>query len=288
MKHQDFPALYLAADDAAVQTQKRLLLVQISSSVLLILGAAATVDSSSLTIAIASALLFLASLFVYIYGQHRDLQGKWYQSRALAESIKTATWRWMMSAEPFHNQSEPATTDSFRRLLEELLSQNKNIGDSLAGDWCEKDQITRRMLELRQASFADRKAIYLSQRIEEQRTWYSRKAKSNRHQSRNWFIGLCVLYGIAILLLTIRIATPNLPYWPIEVIAVSASAVIAWMQLKRFNELASAYALTAHEIGIIKTRFASVTNADLLSRFVSDAENAFSREHTQWAARRDH
>jgi len=144
------------------------------------------------------------------------------------------------------------------------------------------------MLESRQASLADRKAIYLSQRIEEQRTWYSRKAKSNRHQSRKWFIGLCVLYGIAILLLIIRIARPNIPYWPIEVIAVSASAVIGWMQLNRFNELASAYGLTAHEIGIIKTRLASVTNADSLSRFVSDAENAFSREHTQWAARRDH
>jgi hypothetical protein len=144
------------------------------------------------------------------------------------------------------------------------------------------------MLDLRQGSFVDRKVTYLSQRIEEQRTWYSRKAKYNRDQSLKWFIALCVLYGIAIFLLIIRIANPSIPYWPVEVAAVGVSTVIGWMQLKRFNELASAYGLTAHEIGIIKTRFDSVTNLESLSRFVSDAENAFSREHTQWAARRDH
>jgi SMODS and SLOG-associating 2TM effector domain 1 len=90
------------------------------------------------------------------------------------------------------------------------------------------------------------------------------------------------------LVLLVRIARPAIPYFPVEVIAVAASSVIGWMQLKRFDELASAYGLTAHEIGIIKTRFESVNDAATLSRFVSDAENAFSREHTQWAARRDH
>jgi hypothetical protein len=89
-------------------------------------------------------------------------------------------------------------------------------------------------------------------------------------------------------LLLFKIASPDLQYLPIEVLAVVATSLIAWKQLKRFDELASAYSLTAHELGIIKSRFSAVENRDALAAFVSDAENAFSREHTQWAARRDH
>ncbi|WP_339927769.1 hypothetical protein [uncultured Cobetia sp.] len=43
--------------------------------------------------------------------------------------------------------------------------------------------------------------------------------------------------------------------------------------------------LTANEIGIIKTKLQySNTDSDF-SDFVRDAENAFSREHTQWIAK---
>lgn len=81
---------------------------------------------------------------------------------------------------------------------------------------------------------------------------------------------------------------PDLEYVPVELCAVVASAIISWMQLKKYDELASSYGLTAHEIGIIKSRFQDISDQKKLSGFVCDSENAFSREHTQWAARRDH
>jgi hypothetical protein len=288
MSHEEFPALYLAADDAAVSSQKQQLAVQATSSLLLILGAAATAETHFFLLPLVSALLFLGSLAIFIYGRYVDLDGRWYKGRALAESVKTTTWRWMMNADPFHQQSEQAAAESFRKLLDEFLHENRDIGRLLAGDWCEKEQVTPVMLELRNASLNVKKEAYLSDRIEEQRRWYANKSKWNRTRSRRWFAWLCGLYGLAVLLLFVRVVSPTLPYWPIEVLAVTASAAVAWMQLKRFNELASAYGLTAHEIGIIKLRFAGVDSAESLAAFVSDAENAFSREHTQWAARRDH
>jgi hypothetical protein len=109
-----------------------------------------------------------------------------------------------------------------------------------------------------------------------------------RKSSRNWFIGLVLIYALTILMLLIQIAKPELTILPIDVGAVIASSIIGWMQIKRYDELASAYGLTANEIGIIKSRYASVSTELELAAFVSDAENAFSREHTQWAARRDH
>jgi hypothetical protein len=71
----------------------------------------------------------------------------------------------------------------------------------------------------------------------------------------------------------------------IEPLIVVAAAIIGWIQIKRYSELASAYALTAHEIGIIEERARSAYTNEAFSQFVNDAEQAFSREHTQWVAR---
>ena len=59
------------------------------------------------------------------------------------------------------------------------------------------------------------------------------------------------------------------------------------MQAKRFSELASSYTLAAHEIALIREQSFLPKTETEFSLFVSDAENAFSREHTQWVARRD-
>jgi hypothetical protein len=62
---------------------------------------------------------------------------------------------------------------------------------------------------------------------------------------------------------------------------------LSWMQAKRFSELAASYALAAHEISLIKEQSLLPDTDEKFSLFVGDAENAFSREHTQWVARKD-
>lgn len=97
-----------------------------------------------------------------------------------------------------------------------------------------------------------------------------------------------MVQGGAIALALLRVSQPNmLSIWPSEPLLVVASAVLGWIQIKKFNELASAYSLTAHEIGIIQTRAAAVVQEADFSEFVNEAERAFSREHTQWVARQD-
>ena len=75
--------------------------------------------------------------------------------------------------------------------------------------------------------------------------------------------------------------------WPIEPIIVLAASLTGWMQIKKFNELASAYTLTAFEIGIIQDRASDSMSEAEFSDFVGEAEQAFSREHTQWVARQE-
>ncbi len=289
MDESDYPALYGAADSASNEAQANLLLAYKVNSWLLASGAAIALASTMTSwLAIIAAVVFIASLLVYGFAQYRDFQGRWYQARALAESVKTATWRLMMSADPFGDDDPESNLERFRRLLTELIRDNQGIGEHLSGDWSKQDQITIRMREVLESPFVERKTLYSRARIEEQRSWYARRAKENRRDSRNCFIWVCVAYGAAIILLLVRIAVPQAQYLPIEVFAVVASGMIGWKQLRRFDELASAYGLTAHELGIVQSRYDSVVDDAALGDFVSDSENAFSREHTQWAARRDH
>lgn len=66
---------------------------------------------------------------------------------------------------------------------------------------------------------------------------------------------------------------------------VIAASIIGWTQIKKLNELAAAYTMAAHEIGLIRSMSDSVSTDAEFSGFVNDAEKAFSREHTLWIAR---
>ena len=93
------------------------------------------------------------------------------------------------------------------------------------------------------------------------------------------------LHSVAILMLLYRIKAPETNL-PIEVMAVAAGAVLTWLQARKHNELNSSYALAAHEIVLIKGEGLSVHSEADFSNFVIDSEAAFSREHTQWTARK--
>jgi hypothetical protein len=141
------------------------------------------------------------------------------------------------------------------------------------------------MREVRALPLEDRKAYYLENRIKEQRDWYNRKAVANRKEGRLWGRVAVGAYVVGIILALTRIILPDWELWPIEPVLVFASAIIGWTQVKKFNELASSYTLTAHEIGLIQGRLESDMTSEEFAHFVNDAEQAFSREHTQWVAR---
>jgi hypothetical protein len=92
---------------------------------------------------------------------------------------------------------------------------------------------------------------------------------------------------------TALVAAIALVRWPNSDIRLTgfftcvASALIAWLQLKQHKELAQSYAVAEIELGFIEEKARHVMTDREFSDFVSDAENAISREHTLWIARRD-
>ncbi|MFP3454635.1 DUF4231 domain-containing protein [Psychrobacter sp. SIMBA_152] len=287
MEQKNYPGLYRAADNASISAQHAYLHSIQFHMVTLVLGAILAINPMpSARYSLVNAFVFLVALGTSIFIASKRYERAWYSARAVAESVKTATWRYMMRAEPFLDAHSVHEVNAvFRNMLQGILTSNNQIGDLLDGDDCAYEQITSEMKSTRACDIDDRKEFYLSNRIDEQRKWYAKKSKHNKTRSLQFFILLVLFQSIAVFLVLLRIALPEWKVWPTEVFVVAAGTITTWIQLKRFQEIATAYALTAHEIGIIRTKLDEANSDELFSDFVRDAENAFSREHTQWIAK---
>ena len=161
VKDCEYPALYRTANAASVRAQDGFLRVFKISVVLLVLGAVVSLINAKHSIAmIISGLLFLSSLAVFVYGQFENFRGRWYQARALAESVKTATWRLIMGADPFATTSD-VSMEKYRALLTELLQENKGLAKHLSGQWSNEDQVTPEMKRVIAMPFEEKKNYYL-------------------------------------------------------------------------------------------------------------------------------
>lgn len=287
-KRPDYPALYDAANEASLKSQKLYLRGMKWFIGLSIVAAILTIYIKESTEAgIIAALLFFSILALTIYQAVKRFDETWYNGRAVAESVKTRTWRFITRAEPYFDNDDVSSVKSeFCNDLQDILEQNKDLGSSLTHPSVLKDTITTSMEEIRKSSLEDRLNYYISNRINEQRNWYFTKASTNKTLAYRWFVALVASYAVVIILILIEIGY-KVYYLPTPAIVVVGSSILSWMQLKRFQDLATSYSLTAHEIGIIKSQSFQVKTERELSDFVKDAENAFSREHTQWVARKD-
>lgn len=143
------------------------------------------------------------------------------------------------------------------------------------------------MRQHRKKNLNERKELYSNGRIKDQLEWYAAKALFNKRMARRFFFGLLACNACAVLFAVVRIRHPAIERWPTDVLVTSAAALLSWIQTKRFSELSASYTLTANEIGLVKAQATNAMNTKEFSMFVGDAENAFSREHTQWLARKD-
>lgn len=282
-----YPALYETAGDLSAKSQSAYLRLIRAEYALLFLAAVLSMNwSKEPTFFIVYAVVLLASLGILICRSWMKPEQDWYRGRALAESIKTSSWRFVMRSSPFEDAATIIIPrGEFREHLLAILKANRFIGEKMPPDSAAKQQIPASMEEVRARDLEQRKAFYLEHRIKDQRNWYSTKAGANKRASRHWMLAGIAAYAVAIVLALIRVEYPNWELWPIEPVIVLASSFVGWTQIKKFNELASSYTLTAHEIGIIQNRIGEIDEEEDFSEFVNDAEQAFSREHTQWVAR---
>jgi len=281
-----YPALQLDASSSSDSAQRLFLrLVRLEYGLLISISLGYLYLPATTASQILLMVLVLVALASSGYRAWKKPDEDWYQFRALAESIKTLTWRFATRSEPFNLDDRVAKAE-FRNSLVELLKVNAALGTRFAAYKPEADQITVEMLGLRTGTLQQRKLQYLNKRIQDQRTWYAHKATLNRKTAKRWQIVLAVVYVVILVVIGIRIANPVWVWLSPDPLLLVASSIVGWMQVKKFNDLAAAYLLTAQEIGIASSEMDDIEEETLWSDFVFRCEQVFSREHTQWVVRR--
>lgn len=281
-----YPVLFDSADAASNSSQRLFLrLVRLEYCLLFAAAIFSLGLSNTRAYYIGYAAVFLASMGMMAYRSLKKPEKTWYRARALAESVKTLTWRFAMRAEPFDDDRSADARADFRDLLGQVLSTNREIGDVLGGLKSTGDQLSNEMQTIREFPLEDRKKYYLENRVSEQRRWYEDKAKENKSSASKWFWISVAAYLLGLFFIITRIVDSSYIGWPTEPLVVFASAAIGWTQIKKFNEHSAAYSLTAQEIGLAESLVKDARTNAAFSAAVNETEVVFSREHTQWAAR---
>jgi conflict system pore-forming effector with SLATT domain len=295
--YSDYPALFRAADEASLAAQRNYLRLTWGTLILLVTGAAlaavssefASVASAMSALAMTSAIVLAVSLLLTLYLKTSKLEQVWYGGRAVAESVKSMMWRYIVGADPYSADLVPAA-EADRKFLSELgsiVKERKQLAFGFGGEFAEEPQISERMRAVRAGNLDERKTVYVSERISGQRRWYGNQAKLNRSAENKYFA------LIAFSQLCALVAAMALVEWPGSKIKLTglftsvAAAFIAWLQIKQHKELSQSYSVAELELSFIQEQAQFVKNDRDLSNFVADAENAISREHTLWIARRD-
>jgi len=204
----------------------------------------------------------------------------WYEGRAAAESAKTLTWRYAVAGDPF----PPAGGNVDGAFRAQLAAVTRDLTVILIPETGGGDQITHSMRALRAADFAERRAAYLAGRIEEQCSWYAGKAQQASRRNNLFLLLTIMLEFVGVVAAVLRIAEV-ISFDLLGILAAAAGGIASWAQTRQWGSLARAYAIAANELSTIGGQAREVTEDDW-PRFVDEAEEAISREHTLWRSSR--
>lgn len=291
LSDENLSAIYLAADRLSGTGQKRTKMLVRIELLSLIIAAVSGVSSFRVgearldVLAAAGAVFFLIALGATVCRSFMKTERDWYAGRAAAESVRTLAWRYALAGDPFPSSLDATAArtlflNRIRMILDELREMD------LAPASAQSSELTSEMEELRNAHVSVRREAYKRDRIENQIEWYTRRANDHRKMARAWF-------STTILFTVVGLVGASLKFLDLissdllGVAAACATAAVAWNQLNQHRMHTAAYVLTARELNIIKHRV-DITSDEQWALFVSDSEDAISREHVMWAARHGH
>ncbi|HRE76179.1 MAG TPA: DUF4231 domain-containing protein [Flavobacteriales bacterium] len=292
MQNSDFPNYFQASDTASVKAQKYYLNITRIDLLSMILASALAIYSyqstdSKLFVYAVSGFLLLLSLILTIILKTKKYEDVWYQGRALAESCKTLTWRFVCCSEYFENSLDlKEAKNRFVERIRELSDEFKDLSIAMNSKTLNLPIITDKMLEIRAYNLEARKDYYIKNRIEDQKKWYADKAEYNSGKYNFWFWIVIISQAISLISIVFLIVNPEFNWNFVGLLTTISASALSWLQLKQHQELKQAYTTATQELNFIVTLTDQLTTEDGFSKFVLDSENAVSREHTLWLAQR--
>jgi hypothetical protein len=286
-----YPSIFDDAD--AVSRAGQLRTKRLAGGELVLLVAAATIATTQGILpellddrwdrALAAAVLFIAFV-ARVANRLAGADEEWFDGRAVAETIKSAAWRYAVRTYPSHGDDRAADV-AFYATVRDTLAARQALAAYLHRGESNRSQITPWMRSLRAAPLAARSLAYLTERVDDQAAWYAARTEANRRAADRWFwLGLgCEIVAVLVAIgLVVDTSAPDV----VGLLATLAVAITAWNQTGRHDELSKSYGLAANEIVLLRTRVEMADDEESFGVAVNDVELAVSREHTMWMARR--
>ncbi len=284
---EDFPSLFLQADGISLRGQSKYLRLTIADLIVLMLGAvlsAFSPEGLEKEFLIASAVLLALGTLMAIWLSKNSFKLDWYGGRGIAESVKSLSWHYMMSVVPF-DQARDEGREQFRSHVQEIKDDFERRITKKTGD--AEVLPTDAMEALREAGLERKKHVYLKSRLQDQKDWYTKKAKGCAKLERRWFHVIVGAQALAMIIAVVMIFYVELGFNATGIFSTLAAAALAWLQVKQYEELSHSYSMTANKLGGIE-RLLEQTNTDTeFSRLVLASEAAMSKEHGNWLIKKD-
>ncbi|MFH8708818.1 DUF4231 domain-containing protein [Streptomyces rubrogriseus] len=287
LRSSDLPELFRVADAASLEGQR--LYIRGTRLRLVLAVTAAVLAAASLEIgdgwdlpALMVAVVFLGTLVLEIWLLGRSPERDWYDGRALAESVKTLSWRYAVAAAPFSasltdEDAERHYVSEAEKLIDDAPATSVIVTGPLG--------VTDAMRGLRHTGLTARRDLYLKNRIGDQLTWYSTKARFNADRARRWRLALILIEALGLIVAVLRasgVVDVDLP----GILAALLGAGTAWLAVRQYDAQARAYAFAAKDLGTIHNGLRTIDSETEWAVHAADAEEAISREHTMWRASR--
>lgn len=288
MEERFYPILFKIADAKSKKSQNIFIRLNIFILLLLVFSSISSIYTTvPKNITVFSTICLILSTLFNIYILFFRPEKIWYEGRAISESVKTLTWKFITNTKPFKiTLKQEKVEQIFNENLKKIIGQRRDFYILIGQNYPDGNMISDEMITIRNSSFEERKKKYVEDRIQDQINWYSSKTKQNAFNKN---IALCLIIGFQILAILFFIFEKNLfnNYSLTSILITMTSVVMTWLQLKRFQELTDAYGITATELKFIKEKSKFILDDTQLEKYVDDTETAISREHTLWLARRD-
>lgn len=267
MEERDYPYIYKELNKKSLNDQKYhflIIKVEYLLNILIVFTSSFSQDKKILII-----LIFTIALVILLNlsKKHFEFEKKWYDNRASTESLKSLTWKWVMNSK----ESESNFEDNLKPFLGRIGNENL---------------ITDEMKSIKKMKRKEKFEYYKKNRIMDQERWYLKKKKENVMKTK-WFLFITIVSYIILFVVLLY----NLFANPKEMININVGFLIllgtifsSWSNSKKYAELGEAYSITLEDISFLKDEI--MDDTDNFNDYISNCENAFSREHTQWFARK--
>jgi hypothetical protein len=290
---QDYPTLYRESDSSAINAQKRhFWLVRTKVALLLVIAGVASIAWSQepnlrTSAAVVLAIFLVVSIVLSAIMDMRKFDRVWFSSRAIAESVKTESWSFMMKVEPYDGTiPDSEAEERFLSRLDKILHLQPSVCSELTPYLQQGALITNHMRQMRNESLENRRTYYVQSRIRDQRSWYAKKAKWNKDREALWFIITWILQIAAAVIAIIVIGFRDLIINPVGILTTAGASALSWLHARSYRELSQTYGLVTQELALLEERANKASTEEKLAEIVLDVERTISREHTIWLARR--